>query len=70
MLASVLALGTSVVGSYTLFIGNSKPLATLTLPVWQYGQFLMLFGLANVFVYACIFLQVRGLIRERDGNAV
>jgi hypothetical protein len=61
--ALLLTLLVSVLGGFMLVAGNSHADRTLTLPVWEYGQFLLFLGLTNLFVYACIFLQVRVLIR-------
>jgi len=70
VLAILLTLPLSGVGGYFLFVGNSHPDVTLTLPAWEYGEVLMFSGLLNLFVYVLIFVQVRGLIWEtRDENA-
>jgi hypothetical protein len=71
VLAFLLTLLASASGGYVLVAGYSHPDVTFTMPAWEYGQFLMLLGLANLFVYACIFIQIRGLIRRvSDENAV
>jgi hypothetical protein len=68
VLALLLTLLLSVCGGYMLIVGHSHPAVTLTLPTWEYGQFLLLYGLTNLFVYACIFLQVRGLTRAASNE--
>jgi hypothetical protein len=71
VLAFLLTVLASALGACILVIGESHPAATLTMPAWEYGQGLMLFGLINVFVYGCIFFQVRMLIRGfTNENAV
>jgi hypothetical protein len=70
VLAFLLTVLASVSGGYVLVAGHSHPDVTFTMPAWEYGQFIMLFGLTNLFVYACIFFQVQRLIREvRDEKA-
>jgi hypothetical protein len=61
-LALLLTLLVSVCGGFMSVAGNPHPDRTLTLPVWESGQFLLHLGLTNLIVYACIFLQVRVLI--------
>jgi hypothetical protein len=63
ILAFLLTLMMSASGGYVLAAGHSHPDVTFTMPVWEYGQFLLLAGLVNLFVYACIFIQVRRLVR-------
>ena len=63
ILAFLLTLMMSVSGGYVLAAGHSHPDVTFTMPAWEYGQFLLLAGLVNLFVYACIFIQVRRLVR-------
>jgi hypothetical protein len=62
-LAFLLTLLMSASGGYVLVADHSHPDVTFTMPAWEYGQFLLLAGLVNLFVYACIFIQVRRLVR-------
>jgi hypothetical protein len=63
LLGFILALMPSIAGGIVLFVGHSRPDVMFSMPAWQYGQFIMLFGLLNLFVYVCLFIQVRKLIR-------
>jgi hypothetical protein len=68
-LGFLLTLLMSGMGGYVLVSGELHPEITFTMPVWEYGQFLMLLGLGNLFVYSCIFFQVWRLLRGvRDEN--
>ena len=60
ILGFVLALMGSIGGGIILALGSSHP--GVTQPLWKFGQFVMLFGLANLFVYMCILFQVRRLL--------
>lgn len=59
-LGFMIALVASVGGGLILAIGYSR--ASVTQPIWKFGQYVMLLGLANLFVYLCIFFQVRRLL--------
>ena len=60
----------SIAGGYILVVGYSRPDVKFTMPAWEYGQFLMLLGLTNLFVIVCLFIQFRKLIRGViDDNA-
>ncbi len=71
LLGFILTLMASIAGGYILVVGHSRPDVTFTMPAWEYGQFLMLLGLTNLFVIVCLFIQFRKLIRGvvRDENA-
>ena len=56
----VLTLVASIGGGFILALGYSR--AGVTQPMWKFGQYIMLLGLANLFVYLCIFFQVRRLM--------
>ena len=68
VLAFFLSLLMSGSGGFVLAFGWSHQNITFKMPAWQYGQFLLLLGLANVFIYICLFFQVRKLLgREHPG---
>ncbi|MBI2924755.1 MAG: hypothetical protein HYY24_03515 [Verrucomicrobia bacterium] len=59
VLSSLAAVG----GALILALAYSRA-PTATQPLWQFGQYVMLVGLANLFVYACLFFQVRKLTTQ------
>jgi hypothetical protein len=63
VLAFLLTLLMSACGGYMLIRGNSRLDVKLTMPAWEYGQFLLMLGLVNLFVYVSLCFQVRRLIR-------
>ena len=65
VLGLALTLLATVGGAVILTLGYSRA-PNAAQPVWKFGQWIMLFGLANLFVYVCIFLQIRGLMRLSD----
>ena len=67
LLAFLIAVLASVSGGYVLIAGYGHPDVAFTMPAWEYGQFIMLFGLVNLFIYLCICFQVRKLFRG-DGD--
>ena len=68
VLAFFLSLLMTGSGGFILAFGWSHQDITFKMPAWQYGQFLLLVGLANVFICICIFFQVRKLLgREHSG---
>ena len=60
-LGFIITLIASIGGVLILALGYSQP--SITQPMWKFGQYVMLLGLANLFVYLCIFFQVRKLMR-------
>jgi len=65
-LGFVLASVASIGGGLILALGYSH--ASVTQPLWQFGQYAMLLGLLNLFVYLCIFFQVRRLMSGVGNN--
>ena len=61
-LGFIITLLASIRGGLTLALGYSQP--SITQPMWQFGQYAMLLGLTNLFIYLCIFFQVRKLMRR------
>ena len=59
-LGFVITLVASIGGGLILALGFSR--ASITQPMWKFGQYVMLLGLINLFVYLCIFFQVRRLM--------
>ena len=60
ILGFLIALVPSIGGGLILALGYSRP--SVTQPIWKFGQYVMLLGLANLFVYLCVFFQVRKLM--------
>jgi hypothetical protein len=62
VIAALSALG----GGLVLTVGYSHP--GVTQPMWRYGQYVMLLGLYHLFVYSCLFFQVRRLQSRAGGD--
>jgi hypothetical protein len=60
-LGFIITLIASIGGGLILALGYSQP--SITQPMWKFGQYVMLLGLTNLFVYLYIFFQVRKLMR-------
>ena len=45
-----------------LILALSYAQANITQPMWRFGQYVMLLGLINLFIYLCIFFQVHRLM--------
>ncbi len=58
LLGIVLALVPGIFGAYMLAFGYLRSPGS-KMPIWKFGQYTMLLGLANLFVYVCLFFQVR-----------
>jgi hypothetical protein len=58
----------SVGGGFMLVFGYSR--ASVTQPMWKFGQHLMILGLTNLFIYLCIFFQLRKLSSEVSDHRV
>ena len=62
-----IAVACSVAGGAVMILGHSRaPQATI--PVWEHGKFMMLCGLCNLFVYACLLFQFRTLTAAKSGT--
>lgn len=59
-LGFIITLVASIGGALILALGYSR--ANVTQPMWEFGQYVMLLGLTNLFVYLCILFQVRRLM--------
>ncbi len=59
-LGFIITLVASIGGGLILALSYSRP--SIMQPMWKFGQYVMLMGLTNLFVYLCIFFQVRKLI--------
>ena len=60
ILGFVLGLVASIGGAVILIAGWQAP--NVTQPLWQFGQYVMLLGLCNLFVYIGIFFQARRIL--------
>jgi hypothetical protein len=58
VLGLILALLPSISGGYIFAFGYLRAPGT-TMQVWEFGKFIMICGLANLFVYVCLFFQIR-----------
>ena len=64
----IFTLVASVGGAAILALGYSRQ--TVTKPIWEFGQTMMILGLVNLGIYVCIFFQVRRAFSEfRDDHA-
>jgi hypothetical protein len=61
VLGFVLTLLASIGGGIILILGWYRA-PNAAMPIWRFGQWMMLFGLANLFVYTCLFFLIRSLI--------
>jgi len=61
VLGFTLTLLASIGGGIILGLGWYRAPNAMT-PIWKFGQWMMLFGLTNFFVYTCLFFLVRSLI--------
>lgn len=61
ILGIFIALVASLGGGLILALGHSRP--DVTQPMWKFGQYAMLLGMANLAIYACLFFQMRRLSR-------
>ena len=71
-LGFILTLLASTSGGFICYYGYSWA-RQATYPLWEFGQWMMLFGLANLFVLACVFFQIRKLtsiLKESGGTKV
>ncbi len=59
-LGFILTLVASIGGGLILALGYSQP--SVAQPMWKFGQYVMLLGLTNLFIYLCILFQVRRLM--------
>jgi hypothetical protein len=66
VLGFVVSLLASVGGALLLLLGYPHP--EVTQPLWQFGQYAMLLGLLTFAIYLGIFLQIRRVLRSRDGR--
>ena len=58
VLGFILAILTGISGGYIMVFGYLRA-PGVTMPVWEFGKFIMICGLANLFVYVCLFFQIR-----------
>ena len=57
ILGFAVALVASIGGGLILALGHSRPDATL--PIWRFGQYVMLLGLINLGIFVAILFQIR-----------
>ncbi len=62
-LGFVLALVASIGGGFILVIGYFRA-PTYARPFWEFGQWMLMHGVCTLFVFLCIFFQVRKLSTE------
>ena len=68
-LGVLIALLASIGGAFIWALGSAR--SEVTQPLWKFGEYVMLLGVANLCIYSGIFFQVRRLTRAaRDDNAV
>jgi hypothetical protein len=56
------------IGGASLFILGWYRAPNVVQPLWKFGQWMMLSGIINLFVYLCLFFQVRRLMKPNENN--
>lgn len=64
-LGFILALLAGIGGATILVMGWYRA-PNAVQPLWKFGQWVMLFGIVNLFVYVCLFFQFRCLITSNE----
>jgi len=67
-LGFLIALVASIGGGLILALGYSRP--SVTQPIWKFGQYVMILGLANLVIYLCVFFQVRKMMNGAGNNRI
>jgi hypothetical protein len=57
-LGYILALLPAIGGGFIMAFGYLRAPGA-SMPTWEFGKYIMISGLVNLFVYICIFFQVR-----------
>jgi hypothetical protein len=68
ILAFLLVIFTSAAGGLILYLGYPHP--GVTQPLWEFGQWMLFFGLVNLLIYLGIFFQTRTLRKVPDETDV